>query len=72
VFECPARFSTGRQDVKDNEKPDRQVTTKTDGNVEKMGTHVYEHIVISASEFKFQDKYKVWQLAFVPRQIADE
>jgi len=59
VFECPERFSTGREDVEDNEEPDRQVTTKTDGNVEKMGTHVYEQIVISASEFKFQDKYKV-------------
>jgi hypothetical protein len=39
VFECPERFSTGRQDVEEYEKPDRQVTTRTDGNVEKR-THV--------------------------------
>jgi len=40
VFECPERFLTGREDVEDNENPDRQVTTKTDGKVEKMRTRV--------------------------------
>lgn len=39
VFECPERFLTGREDVEDDEKPDRQVTTKTDVNVEKMMIH---------------------------------
>jgi hypothetical protein len=40
VFECAERFSTGREDVEDDEKSDGQVTIKTDGNVQKMRTHV--------------------------------
>ena len=66
VFECPKRFSTGREDVEDDEKPDSQVRTKTDGNVEKMRTHVrYEKKLQfrhQNSSFKTNTKYGSWLL----------
>ena len=37
VFEWFKRFQEGQEDVQDDSRPDRSSTSKTDGNIEKIG-----------------------------------